>query len=163
METLSPKLKFSSHLIEGWILEGFLFFSIIILDSCFFPPDKRPYTVKIPNLTWQINISIQSQEEHLADFKILLFSDRCKLFETIRNCDKNLMFMILYSCNLMQNGGISELIACVKQGICSHCNIKRQVCNIWVLCWYLQHVFTHLLCHFCSVKPVWLLVNEDFS
>lgn len=33
----------------------------------------------------------------MPNLKILLFSNQCKQFETIGNCDKSLMVMIFYS------------------------------------------------------------------
>lgn len=60
---------------------------------------------------WRIKICVKSQEAHFANFKNLAFIFH--IFIDV-NYDKNSAFPILYSCDVIQKGGTTELSTCVR-------------------------------------------------
>lgn len=108
-----------------------------------------------------IDINVKLWDAPLADFKIsLLFF--WQLWSILSN-NVSLLFTILYSCDLIKNGGIAKISPCIKSEIFE--NVMTGVCiTLHVYhCRWMNPIFSTGYKRKLEIEDMFNVTNEDAS
>lgn len=107
-----------------------------------------------------IDINVKLWDAPLADFKIsLLFF--WQLWSILSN-NVSLLFTILYSCDLIKNGGIAKISPCIKSEIFEKCN-GRSLYNPVYHCRWMNPIFSTGYKRKLEIEDMFNVTNEDAS